>query len=214
MDMKLLASIVVIATTVMNAPLAAQPHNEEEGEIDVPIGINPSGQIVFGDFDFAQLFGLDFESVVGGNDPQGNPFDGLFTDNPGFRDLISAGETPTADFQQPFGSFEFAFELISIDSPLRMADPLFVSELAAPGDRFIIGDDAQLSTGEIDSHPFFFIAASDVIPGTILGVTGRVIDMNGGFTASEPVTFNFLIPSPPTAAVLVGLGLTAARRRR
>jgi hypothetical protein len=206
--------MVMAALLAAGAPALGQPH-EEEREIDVPVGINASGQIVFGDFDFTELFGLDFESVVGGSDPQGNPFDGLFTDNPGFRDLVSAGETPTADFQQPFGAFEFAFELISIDTPLRMADPLFVSELAAPGDQFFIGDEGVLGTlGEIDSHPFFFVAASDVVPGTILGVTGRVVDLTGGFAASAPFTFNFLIPSPSAAAVLAGFGLVTARRRR
>jgi hypothetical protein len=190
-------------------------HDEEVGEIDVPIGITPQGQIGFAGFDFDELFGLDFEFFADGTDPAGQPLSGLFTDNPGFRDLISAGVSPSADFAQPSGVFDFRFELLSIDAPLRMASPSFDAELAVPGETFAIGTQETLAVlGEIDSHPFFFIAAEDVVQGQILSVTGRVFDATGGFAASEPFTFSFVVPTPGSAALLGLAGLASARRRR
>lgn len=207
------ALIAVLPISFFATPTLARG-DDEEGEIDVPIGVNPDGQLVTGDFDFNEIFGLDFEFTADGIDPQGNAFTGYSTDNPGFRDLISAGETPTADFAQLTGNFDLAFELISIDAPLRMADPFFDFELASAGDTFSIGSDETIANlGEIDSHPFFFIAADDFTGGT-LSVTGRVIDLAGTYAASDAFTFTFAVPAPSSAGLLTIAGLAAARRRR
>ncbi|MEL6499651.1 MAG: hypothetical protein AAF937_03440 [Planctomycetota bacterium] len=206
---------LTFAATAVALAMPAVADDDDEGEIDVPVGITPSGQIGFAGFDFDELFGLDFEFVADGTDPAGLPFSGLFTDNPGFRDLVSAGVTPSADFAQPTGTFNFEFELLAIDAPLRMADPTFDNELFGPGSTFTIGDQDTLSTlGEIDSHPFFFIAESDIVVGEVLSVTGRVVDTTGNFSASESFTFNFLVPAPGATAAIGLAGLVTLRRRR
>ncbi|MEM8757296.1 MAG: hypothetical protein AAGF47_05895 [Planctomycetota bacterium] len=203
-----LAGLIATASTTA----IAQP---DEDEIDVPIGITHSGQIGFLDFDFDELFGIDFLFTDSGTAPDGSPFVGLFTDDPGVRDLVSAGFAPTLEFAQPSGTFDFRFELLAIDAPLRMADPSFDNELALAGDTFDIGTQDTLATlGEIDSHPFYFIEQDNIVPGQILSVTGRVIDAEGTFTASEAFTFQFLVPAPGTALAFGAVALTAARRRR